>query len=286
MKKIGLLPNPEKDPGLNCSKKICEKLVSLGLDVLTLQDFTILSDKITIVDKDTLYKIVEGIVAVGGDGTMLRVAHDAAVYDIPVLGINFGKVGYMAELEYNELNLLSCLINDKFTLDRRTMLDVKVERDGKIVYSSIALNDAVVSKGIITRLVDIDVCSKGDYITSYSADGVIVSTSTGSTGYSISVGGPVMEPSSKGVVVTPIAPHCLVNKAIVFDGDSDITLTVNNITNKDAYLTIDGFEILRLEEGDKVISTRSERQTTLIRIKNINFYKILNSKLSHGGRVK
>lgn len=286
MKKIGLLPNPEKDPGLECTEKICSCLQKFGADVYTLHEYKFIGKGITVTDKEELLKAVDCIVAVGGDGTMLRVSHDAIDTDKPILGINFGKVGYMAELEYNEIELLSRLISDNFTLDDRMMLDVSVIRDNKTIYSSVALNDAVVARGIISRLVDTDIYSKGEFLTSYSADGVVVSTATGSTGYSLSAGGPVMEPSSKAVIVTPIAPHSLVNKSIVFDGESDISITVKNIKNKDAYLTIDGFEVVQLEEGDRVVTKRSEKHTTLIRIKNINFYEILNSKLSYGGRMK
>ena len=287
MKKIALLPNPEKDPGLECSKVICTRLKEFGADVYTLPEYSTVGEDITVTeDKQKLCNQVDGIVAVGGDGTMLRVSHDAVDAGKPVLGINFGKVGYMAELEFEEIDMLSSLINDEYTLDKRTMLDVSVIRDGKTIYSSIALNDAVVSKGVIARLVKTEICSKGELLTSYNSDGVIVSTATGSTGYSLSAGGPVMEPSSKAMIVTPIAPHSLVNKSIVFDGESDISITVKDIGNKDVYLTVDGFEILRLNENDKVITRRSEKYTTLIRIKNINFYKILNSKLSHGGELK
>ncbi len=287
MKNIALLPNPEKDPGLKCSKVICARLISFGAKVYTLPDYRELGDDVTVVEDDCkLCREVDCVVAVGGDGTMLRVSHIAVDAGKPILGINFGKVGYMAELEYEEIDMLSRLISDEYTIDARSMLDVSVIREGKTVYSSIALNDAVVSKGVIARLLQTEIYSKGEFLTSYSADGVIVSTATGSTGYSLSAGGPVMEPSSKAMIVTPIAPHSLVNKSIVFDGESDISITVKNITNKDAYLTVDGFETLRLCENDRVITKRSDKHTSLIRIKNINFYKILNSKLSYGGGLK
>lgn len=286
MKKLGMLPNPEKDPRLKCSKKICAYLKKIGAQVYTLPEYADLAKDIHIVSKEELYQEVECIIAIGGDGTMLRVSHDAAKAKKPILGINFGKVGYMAELEYSEIEMLSALIEDKFSYDKRSMLDVVVMRNGKELYRSIALNDAVVTKGLVSRLVDIDIYSEKGFITSYKADGLIASTPTGSTGYSIAAGGPIIEPSSRSIIVTPIAPHSLVNRSIVFDDEAKITIVAKNIANKDAYLDVDGFENVRLQEGDEVVVSRSRKYTNLIKIKNLNFYEILNSKLGGNGGAK
>ncbi len=286
MKKLGILPNPEKDPRLKSSKKICSTLKKLGADVYTLPEYGDLAKDINIVDKETLYKEVECIIAIGGDGTMLRVSHDAAKAKKPILGINFGKVGYMAELEFSEIEMLAALIEDNYTYDKRSMLDVIVMRNSKELYRSIALNDAVVTKGIVSRLVDIEIYTEKGFITSYKADGIIASTPTGSTGYSLAAGGPIIEPSSRSIIVSPIAPHSLVNRSIVFDDEAKITIIAKNIASKDAYLDVDGFENVRLQEGDEVVVTRSRKYINLIKIKNLNFYEILNSKLGNGGTRK
>ena len=283
MKHIGLIPNPIKDPHFTLSRKISNYLIDLGATVYTDQTYKGLApDNVNILPLEKIYDICECLIAIGGDGTLLRIAQPASLADKPILGINYGKIGYMAELEFHEINQLDHLLNNNFKIEERAMLQVSVVRDGKIIFESIALNDAVISSSAITRLIDMEVTANGHDIATYSADGLIVSTPTGSTGYSLSAGGPVLEPTGDALILTPVCPHTLGTRPIVFASDSTIEIQLIQLIDKDAHLTVDGYQRLPLRGGDIVKTFRSKRITKLIKIKNLNFYRILNHKLGNG----
>lgn len=283
MKKIGIIPNSTKDPNFNLSKNICDFLHNRGVQVYTGNTYqNKIPAYVHAVPMEEIYTKCECIIALGGDGTLLQIAQSASMANIPILGINYGKIGYMAELEYNEIDRLSCLIDNQFTIETRSMLDVSVIRKNKEIFSSLALNDAVISSSAITRLIDMQVTANDQAISTYSADGLIVSTPTGSTGYSLSAGGPVLEPTGNALILTPICPHTLGARPIVFAADSVIRITLKNLINKDAHLTVDGYQRLPLSDDDIVHVQRSQRITQLIKIKNLNFYQILNHKLANG----
>lgn len=284
MDKIGLLPNPEKDPKLYYSDRICELLVGCGATVYTCPEFPLApSSGVVSVPRADIFSLADCVITLGGDGTLLRIAHEAARHKKPIMGINFGKIGYMAELEFNEIEMLSRLLTGEFAIEKRIMLDVRVIREGRTVFKSIALNDAVISKGVIARLIDLHVTSNGGRVSDYRADGVILSTPTGSTGYSMSAGGPILEPDMEAIILAPVCPHSLVARPIVFSENTEIEVQVRNLADKDTYLTIDGFETLRLRNGDTVAVRRARNVTRLIKLKNLNFYKILNQKLAADG---
>ncbi len=284
---IGLLPNPIKDPDFSLSQKISNYLHSLGAQIYTNELYRDLAPQhVTLLPIDEIYRTCDCIISLGGDGTLLRAAQSAALAHTPLLGINYGKIGYMAELEYNELELLRYLIEDRFKIEDRSMLRVSVIRNGQTIFRSLALNDAVISRGAITRLIDMDVIANDQPIAAYSADGLIVSTPTGSTGYSLSAGGPILEPTSTALILTPICPHTLGARPIVFASDSTIKITPINLINKDAHLTVDGYQTLPLCDGDTLEIYRSSYVTKLIKIKNLNFYQILNHKLVNGDHLR
>ena len=166
------------------------------------------------------------------------------------------------------------------------MLRSSVIRDGEVIFESLALNDAVISSSAITRLIDMKITANGQDIATYSADGLIVSTPTGSTGYSLSAGGPVLEPTGDALILTPICPHTLSTRPIVFASDSVIAIQLIQLIDKDAHLTIDGYQRLPLRGGDIVETSRSSHVTKLIKIKDLNFYHILNHKLGNGEKIR
>ena len=283
MKKIGLLPNSAKDPDFSRSRTICEYLYKEGAQIYTDNRYrNMVPPYVQVLPVHDIYETCDCVIALGGDGTLLQMAQAASLANVPILGINYGKIGYMAELEYNEIDRLRCLLTDEFTIENRSMLDVSVERDGKQVFNSIALNDAVISSGAITRLIDMQVTANDQIISAYSADGLIVSTPTGSTGYSLSAGGPILEPTGAALILTPICPHTLGSRPIVFAADSCLQVTLRSLVNKDAHLTVDGYQRLSLSDEDTVHIRRSSHITRLIKIKNLNFYQILNHKLANG----
>ncbi len=220
------------------------------------------------------------MLVIGGDGTMLHFANDAAVAKLPMLGINMGKLGFMTELEPAELPLMRNILEGKYSVDRRMMLDASVVRNGKVVFRDSALNDAVITKGDILRVIEVSVASDGAHLLSYSGDGIIVCTPTGSTAYSMSSGGPIVEPTSENLIITPICPHALYARALVLSPERTVTIKTGSLINKSAYLSVDGGESFRLFEGDVVTVSRSALETKLLRIHGRSFYEVLSKKLS------
>jgi NAD+ kinase len=287
MTHIGLMPNPTKDPDFTLSRQISDYLIGLGATVYTEEAYRGLApDNVVVLPSEKMMDICECLIAVGGDGTLLRIAQPAAHLQKPILGINYGKIGYMAELEYHEYRQLNRLLSNDFKIEDRAMLHVSVVRDNEILFESLALNDAVISSSAITRLIDMEVTANGQDIATYSADGLIVSTPTGSTGYSLSAGGPVLEPTSDALILTPVCPHTLGTRPIVFASDSIIDIKLIQLIDKDAHLTVDGYQRLPLRNGDVVKTSRAVQVTKLIKIKDLNFYHILNHKLGNGDKQK
>ena len=224
---------------------------------------------------EELYRNCEVVIAVGGDGTMIQVAKQAAFYHKPVLGINSGTVGFMAGLEPHELEQLGALREGNYRLDHRMMLEITVE--GHRYYS---LNEAVVSRGELARIVDIDIGLSGSAPISYHADGLIVATPTGSTAYSLSAGGPVIDPSVDGIVVTPICPHSLNTRPMFLHPDTSLCVTADCRNRAVVYLSVDG-EDHPLPVNRKSIAIRRAKDVMvrLIRIKNDSFYEVLKQKI-------
>ena len=214
-----------------------------------------------------------------GDGTILHAAKDATAFHVPVLGVNLGSVGFMAELEQGELSMLSRLASGKYTVEDRMMLDVAVRREGKVVYRDLALNDAAVTKGAVARVVDLEVCGDGTLISSFSADGVVVSTPTGSTAYAMSAGGPIVEPTAENIIVTPICPHALSARSFVLSRGRKVSVRLGKLTRRTAYLSVDGGRAFRLSGSDTVELRESQSRTRLVRVTGRSFYEILNHKL-------
>ena len=219
------------------------------------------------------------MVCFGGDGTILHAAKDAQRHGVPVLGVNLGSVGFMAELETAELSQLERLIQGKYRVEERMMLDVSVRREGKTVYRDQALNDAVITKGAVARIIDLEVKADGVSVARFSGDGVIVSTPTGSTAYAMSAGGPIVEPTVENILVTPICPHALHARSFVLDSHRSVSARMGKLSRKTAYLSVDGGKAFRLSASDQVELHRSRARARLIRLTNRSFYTIVNQKL-------
>lgn len=200
---------------------------------------------------------------------------------VPVLGVNIGHLGFMAGLEVDELEELKRLLNDDFITDDRMMLEITFENRPGVKYY--ALNDVVISKGALSRIIDISISCNGRPVSGYRADGVIVSTPTGSTAYSLSAGGPIIDPVLECIEVTPICPHSLLSRTVLFTPQTVIGLQVKKLVDKDAYLTIDGHDSVKLEEYEKVNISKAKQKAKLIRLKDISFYEVLNNKFTERG---
>lgn len=282
---IFLSPNFTKKGTSDVTRSCIDKLLALNLQVLISEETAgilpeDIATRVVIKKYEECLNDCDCIVVIGGDGSILRIAADSARAKKPILGINTGKVGFMSEIDAHELDYLEKIARGDYTIDRRMMLDVKIERNGKLVYGETLLNDAVITKWTLVKLINIEVLINGTRATSLRGDGIIISTPTGSTAYTLSAGGPIIEPNADCIAVTPICAHELMAKPFVLASDREITITAGTAQNK-AFLSPDGKDPFKLLPKDKIIITRSAEQTQLIRLKNIGFYDLIYKKLSN-----
>jgi len=283
MKKVILCPNPYRDHDLKVAKKSKELLESIGFMPVVCLPFQRdgydeqLGMPIRSLQQEI--KSADLLIAFGGDGTILHLARTVALHSVPVLGINLGSLGFMAELEQDELERLRDLAHWDFTVESRMMLDVTVIRDGRSVYNNIALNDAVISKGSIARVVRLEIFTEEGRLTRVGGDGVIVSTPTGSTGYSMAAGGPIVEPTAKNLLLTPICPNSTRSSSYVLSPEHVITVEAADANRKFVYLSVDGGKAFSLKNGDKVRVSQSGYTTKLVRLSKKSFCEILDKKM-------
>lgn len=217
-------------------------------------------------------------VCLGGDGTILHASRLVSDKDIPILGINIGTLGFMAELESGDIDQLHQLTPDGWKTEERMMLKVSVNSNGRIVFTDHALNDAVITKGAVARVLQMNVCCNNAEVVSCSGDGIIVATPTGSTAYSLSAGGPIIEPTAKNILITPICAHGQHFSSFVTEAGRKISVTVDKVGRRNAFLSVDGGRAFRLEAGDTVTVELSNRITKLVRLKDSAFFQTINKK--------
>ena len=218
------------------------------------------------------------LICFGGDGTILHMAKTATRHGIPILGVNIGTMGFMAELESTELQELKRLAAADFAIDERMMLDVTVLRDRDIIFHDICLNDAVITKGAVARIVHLSVNCDGVQAMECGGDGIIVATPTGSTAYNLSAGGPIVEPDAHSILVTPICSHEVGSRCMVTSENRVITVAMTRNARRNAYLSVDGGKALRMNMGDVATIRKSNLTTKLVRLKSRSFYDVVNMK--------
>ena len=273
--KVAVLPNLDKRGCAETVDNIGKLMQSLGIEAYLPE--SICGSYFLHAAEEELYKIADVIITVGGDGTIMRYAKVAATYDKPVIGINAGRLGFLANIEPSEVQLLSKLKTGEYTTEQRMLLDVKVMENGKEVGSFSALNDAVITCGFMSRIIDISVCVENDSI-NYRADGMIVSTPTGSTAYSMSAGGPIVDPSVENMTVTPICSHSLTARPIILGGDRVVKLKAFSKKRTEIFLSIDGRKSFTIKPYTEIYVTKSKNSVKLIRLNDRSFYKTLSMK--------
>lgn len=278
--KVSIFPNFNNDGVLQTCEEICKELDKLGVEysVAKCNESDETGTLPLFFDTDELIENCDIVIVVGGDGTTLNVAKAASLHNKLTLGINAGRLGFMSGLERDELSLLNRLVSGDYEVEKRMMIDARLMSENGI-QNFICLNDAVITRGDLARLIDVTVKSDGRVITKNRADGMIIATPTGSTAYSMAAGGPVVSPDNSCFVVTPICPHSLVNRSIVFSSDKELEITVENDKNNTSYLSIDGEKSVTVTKNSKIIISKSEYVAKLIKIKPESFYEILNKKL-------
>lgn len=283
--RIVLSPNPFRDRGLKAAQSAQKILSRVGVETSICLPFDLDGGSKVELPRHLNYEKMEQalpgadmLICFGGDGTILHAAKDANAYGVPILGVNMGSVGFMAELEYSELSLLSKLADGTFTTESRMMLDVSVIRDGRQIFHDIALNDAALTKGAVARVVELKISCDNMVMSNFSGDGVVVSTPTGSTGYSMAAGGPIVEPTAENLIITPICAHAMDAKSFVLSSERVVSIRMGRLTRKTAYLSADGGRAFRLQDGDLAEIRKSNKVTKLVRLSGRTFYEILAKK--------
>ena len=283
MKKVVMTPNPYRDRNFKYANLAEKILHEAGIETRICLAFDVdknfeLPEDVILHDLTQELRDADLLICFGGDGTILHASKFATANHIPVLGVNIGTMGFIAELESSELELLKRIPAGDYTLEPRSMLDVKVTNGTQQLFHETALNDAVITKGAIARVIQIGISCDGVDATAFSGDGVIVCTATGSTAYSMSAGGPIMEPSAKNLLITPICAHAMLAKSIVVGPQRVIGIRTGKIGRHNAFLSVDGGRAFRLSPGDITTITSSSQITQLVRLKDTSFFEILNHK--------
>ena len=262
--KIVVSPNPYRDKQFKHARQACQILKEAGAEVSLCLPFDV--DRSFEIPSDLRFREIQKeirtadmLICFGGDGTILHSSKIATEHGLPILGVNIGTMGFIAELEASEMELLRKIPQGDYTVEPRTMLDVSVVSGKQTLFHETALNDAVITKGAIARVVQL--C-----------------TPTGSTAYSMSAGGPIVEPSAKNFLITPICAHAMLAKSIVVAPDRVIAVRVGKVGRHNAFLSVDGGRAFRLNVGDEIVVKSSQKVTRLVRLKDISFFEILNKK--------
>lgn len=272
---IGLLPNLDKHGVANVMERLKPIFVENGMTAY-LPDYISFIGYESMAEEE-LFKISDILLTVGGDGTIIRYAKLAAVHNKPILGINAGRLGFLANLEANQLHLLNKLKSGDFEIEKRMALSVKIMENNQTVAEFTAINDAVISSGYMLRLIDI--CAYiGDAPINYRADGLIISSPTGSTAYSMSAGGPIIDPAINNIIITPICSHSLSAKPIILSGDTIVKFKAFSMKKSDVFLLIDGRRSFTIKPFTELYITKSNNDISLIKLTQRSFYKTLSEK--------
>ncbi|WP_353892365.1 NAD(+)/NADH kinase [Proteinivorax hydrogeniformans] len=282
MKNIAIFLNPSKESSGKVSTDIVASLKEKGYEVFSCEETPI---KDTIVFPSVnLPENIELILVLGGDGTFLSIARKYATHKIPMLGVNLGHLGFLTEVEVKDLKDTILKINEgKYTIENRDMVVAKVYRDGKVIEKTRALNEITIAKGPLARIIQCSTYVDDVFLETYSGDGVIVSTPTGSTGYSLSAGGPIIAPNVSSMVISPICPHSLHSRSVVVSNNSQVKIKLNDI-NQEVMLTVDGQKSIKLHAYDTVVIELSDYVIPVVKIQGKNFFDILRLKLNRGTR--
>lgn len=289
MDRFFLIANSEKDVGLEMADRIKSLIENMGREchIRQIENEDVSDEKFSKCRYTNPEEVPEGtdcIIVLGGDGTLILAARDLVKLDIPMIGVNIGNLGYLAEVEKQDIEeTIEKLVTDRYNIESRIMLSGSVYRNGTEIESNIALNDIVVGRSGSLRVIDFNIYVDGILLNQYTADGIIISTPTGSTAYNLSAGGPIIEPPANIVVLTPVCAHTLNTRSIVLSAESDIEIEIcqdrHNI-NDEKIVSFDGNFNVKLYAGDMIKISKSELDTKIVKLSNKSFVEILQRKMS------
>ena len=283
MKNVILTPNPYRDKNFQTVREAMRILKNAGVQAKVCLPFEVdhsfeLPRDIRFNRLDRELPNAQMLICFGGDGTILHTAKAAARKGIPILGVNIGTMGFMAELETSELDMLARVATGNYTVDSRMMLDVTIQRDRDIIYHDICLNDVAITKGTVARIVHLEVKCDDVSAMECGGDGIIIATPTGSTAYSLSAGGPIVEPDARNIIITPVCAHDMISRSMVVSDKRKLTVQMIQNVRRNAYLSVDGGKAIRMNMGDTAIIKKSTLETKLVRLNERSFYEVLNTK--------
>jgi len=281
--KIVVSPNPYRDKQFKHARQACQILKEAGAEVSLCLPFDV--DRSFDIPSDLRFREIQKeirtadmLICFGGDGTILHLARFARTHNIPILGVNTGSLGYMAELEPGEVKLLRQVVEGKYRLEPHMMLDFRVIRNGRVIHEDTALNETTIRTSAVGKEIHFVIYADGVELFACSGDGVIIGTPTGSTAYNVSAGGPIVEPTAENILVTPICAHDLRVRPCVLSKDRVVTVELGHIGKKGVFLSPDGGSF-RLSDHDKIELRSSKSRINLVRVTNRSFYEILHQKL-------
>lgn len=284
MNKFYVIANSQKDMDFAMADKISEYIIAKGgTCVCQKRDIGKEGIKYNSADASLIPDGTECVIVLGGDGTLIQAARDLSSINVPVFGINIGTLGYLTEIDMEQaFPAIDRIMADEYNIDTRMILRGRVYRGDDKLYSDIALNDIVINRMGSLKIINFDIFVNGEYLITYPADGLIVSTPTGSTAYNLSAGGPIVRPQTDCIVMTPVCPHVLNKSSVIFGGEDvlEVRMTQSRSGVEERVVTFDGTDFINLVSGDRIVISRSDTRASLIRIGKHNFLQILRNKLS------
>ncbi|MDF2803124.1 MAG: ATP-NAD/AcoX kinase [Anaerocolumna sp.] len=287
MDKFCLITNRDKDINLEITNQITSYMRKNNKECILLEGSEIQECGCYCTDTKEISADIECAIVLGGDGTIIQAANDLLGKNIPIMGINLGTLGFLAEIEKENIyTALDALYEDNYRKQERMMLYGKISSESMDIFEGTALNDIVITRSGFSRIISVSIYINEELVDRFRGDGVIVSTPTGSTGYSLSSGGPVIKPDAKVMVITPICPHTLGARSIVISAEDSVRIQINEskkTQDEEAIATIDGRKVFLLHSGDYINVSKAKETTNLIKINGISFFNILRTKIGQGG---
>jgi NAD+ kinase len=283
IQKVGIIANIAKEQSPACTASLRDWMEARGLQVYLEEGIAAKIGAAPGVERGKLGSLVDLLVVFGGDGTILRTARVVQDRQVPIVGINLGAFGYLTEVNLNEMfSALEVILSGDFQIEKRMMLDVKINGAEESYQGGSVLNDVVINRGNLSRIVDLETTVNGHYLTTFKADGLIIATPTGSTAYSLAAGGPIVFPELYSIIINPICPHTLTNRPIILPESAVIEVTSRSL-EQGATVTLDGQVSFTVKSGDSITIKKSRYITTLVSSPHRGYFEILRTKLGWGG---
>ena len=288
MKNIGIIVNSKKDSKFKSFRRVAELVMASGNIPVVSKEYAGLfpQSEYKKATLEEMFKTSSLVITLGGDGTLLNVADLAVRYDVALLGVNLGNLGYLAQIDKNEIDRIPDILSNPVTCQKRMMLSASIIRNNRKIYEYSALNDVVVTRSAVLKPVTIELYGDTGIIADYFCDGLIFSTPTGSTAYSLSVGGPIMDPTMEAILVSAISPHSLSSHSLVFDASKTLECRVNAAKTVNSLISVDGRHVFYIQSNDRIVISRNNKYIRLVQLSDCDFYTVLKNKFSSRGKRK